>query len=167
MRAERPTFAAVAEAELDSVYRYLLLMTGNPTLAEDLTSQTFEKALGWWRRFDHRRAAARTWLCQIARTTALDHFRAERRRRSREEAYSVELPESEEPVFGGALSPPLAAALQELSAGEREVIGLRVLLGLDGDAAARFLGISQTACSTRLHRALQKLESKVSPDVLA
>ena len=62
---------------LDDVYRYLLYVTGNPHLAEDLAAETFERALRRWRRFDPRRAAARTWLCQLARSTALDHFRAE------------------------------------------------------------------------------------------
>ena len=68
--------------------------------------------------------------------------------------------EAEEPRLEG-LSAPLEAALTELSAGEREVVALRVLLELDGRAAARVLGISPTACSTRLSRALQKLEEKV------
>ena len=69
-------------------------------------------------------------------------------------------------MFGG-LSPALERALGELSAGEREVIALRVLLDLDGDAAARVLGISATACSTRLSRALKKLEERMSADVAA
>ena len=56
----------------------------------------------------------------------------------------------------------LESALRELSAGEREVIALRILLELDGDEAARVLGISPTAVSTRLSRALKKLEEKVS-----
>jgi len=47
------------------------------------------------------------------------------------------------------------------------VIALRVLLELDGDEAARLLGISRTACSTRLSRALQKLQEKVGDDVHA
>jgi DNA-directed RNA polymerase specialized sigma24 family protein len=70
-------------------------------------------------------------------------------------------------VFGHGLSPALESALHSLSAGEREVVALRVLLDLDGETAARLLGISPTACSTRLHRALQKLEEKVRDDVRA
>ena len=66
--------------------------------------------------------------------------------------------------LGEGLSPSLEAALAELSAGEREVVALRVLLEFDGRTAARVLGISQTACSTRLSRALQKLEEKVRND---
>jgi DNA-directed RNA polymerase specialized sigma24 family protein len=49
-----------------------------------------------------------------------------------------------------------------LSAAEREVLALRVILDLDGEAAARVLGISQSACATRLSRALQKLEQEVT-----
>src|SRR5207237_10799083 len=148
----RPSFAAIAEEHLDAVYRYLLLMTRDGATAEDLTGETFEKAFRSWRRFDPRRAAPRTWLCQIARNAALADFRSEERRRRRESRDAEREPEAEEGSLGEGLSPRLAAALAELSAGEREVIALRVLLELDGETAARVLGISRTACSTRLSR---------------
>jgi DNA-directed RNA polymerase specialized sigma24 family protein len=45
-----------------------------------------------------------------------------------------------------------------LSAGEREVVALRVVLDLDAATAAHVLEISTTACTTRLSRALAKLE---------
>jgi DNA-directed RNA polymerase specialized sigma24 family protein len=44
------------------------------------------------------------------------------------------------------------------------VIALRVVLDLDAGAAARLLGISETACTTRLSRALHKLEQLVKGD---
>lgn len=152
---ERPSFAAVAEAELDAVHRYLVFLTGDRSLAEDLTGETFEKAFRLWRRFDPARGSARTWLCQLARTTALDHFRADERRRRREERFAQERPHVEDPpgVVG-----ELEAALAQLSPADREVVALRVLLELDGPSAARLLGISRTACSTRLSRALKRLE---------
>ena len=154
------SFAATAEEHLDDVYGSLVYLTRDRALAEDLTADTFEKALRLWRRFDPRRASARTWLCQIARTTALDWFRSEERRQQREERAAA--PEQVDAVFAEGLSPHVEAALAELSAGEREVIALRVLLDLDGEEAARVLGISPTAVSTRLSRALKKLEEKVS-----
>ena len=154
------SFATLAEAHLDDVYAYLVYLTRDRSLAEDLAADTFEKALRSWRRFDARRGSARTWLCQIARTTALDWFRAEERRRRREERAAA--PEHVDASFAEGLSPDLEVALAALSAGEREVIALRILLELDGDEAARVLGISPTAVSTRLSRALKKLEEKVS-----
>jgi len=155
------SFATTAEEHLDDVYAYLVYLTRDRSLAEDLAADTFEKALKLWKRFDPARGSARTWLCQIARTTALDWFRAEERRRRREER-AAPLEHGNEGSLSPGLSPELEAALAQLSAGEREVIALRVLLELDNDEAARVLGISPTAVSTRLSRALKKLEEKVS-----
>jgi RNA polymerase sigma-70 factor, ECF subfamily len=157
-----PSFAAAAEAHLDDVYGYLLYLSRNAALAEDLTGETFEKAFRVWRRFDPRRGNAKSWLLSIARTTALDWFRAEERRRRREER--VAAPDVHEDAIGEGLSPELEAAIATLTAGEREVIALRVLLDLDGDTAARVLGISPTACSTRLSRALKRLEERMTDD---
>jgi RNA polymerase sigma-70 factor (ECF subfamily) len=155
LHAERPSFPAVVESELDAVHRYLLFLTGNRAIAEDLTGETFEKAFRTWRRFDPRRGTPLAWLCRIARSTALDHFRSEERRRRREERYARDVPAAEGTELGPSA---LEAALTHLSPAEREVVALRVLLELDGPAAARVLGISATACSTRLSRALKRLE---------
>ena len=68
-------------------------------------------------------------------------------------------------MFG--LSPDLEAAMAELTAADREVLALRVVLELDAEAAARVLGVSRTACSMRLARALTKLEERMAADALA
>jgi RNA polymerase sigma-70 factor, ECF subfamily len=160
------TFADAARRHLDAVYRYLLVMTKDATLAEDLTSETFERALRRWHRFDAERGGERTWLLMLARSATLDHLRAEERRRRREERYArKEGPDETEMRVDLGLSPALEQALGTLSAAEREVIALRVVVELDGETAARVLGISSTSCSTRLSRALRKLEERVSADV--
>ena len=158
--AGRPGFADVVAEQLDAVYRYLVYLTGDRSAAEDLTAETFEKAFRSWRRFDPRRGSPRTWLCRIARSVAVDWFRAETRRRKREETYARDLDLTHE--LGDGLPAELEAALRELSPAEREVVALRVLLELDGPSAARVLGISQTACSTRLSRALRRLEERMT-----
>src|ERR671934_487942 len=112
LHVDRPSFSAVAESELDAVHRYLLFLTGNRAVAEDLTGETFEKAFRVWRRFDPRRGSARAWLCRIARGIALDHFRAEERRRRREARFAREQSEAEEPAFGEG---ELSSALDGLS----------------------------------------------------
>ncbi|TML09135.1 MAG: RNA polymerase sigma factor [Actinobacteria bacterium] len=168
VNAEQQSFAAIAERHLDDVLAYLMYLTADHALAEDLTVDTFERALRRWNRFDARRGGVRTWLCQLARSAALDHFRSEARRLRREDRYAVrELREVPAPSFGEGLSAELEHALAELSRAEREVVALRVVLELDGDTAARMLGISPSACSTRLSRALQKLEGMVSADAVA
>jgi RNA polymerase sigma-70 factor (ECF subfamily) len=162
----RRGFAEVAEEHLDDVHRYLLMFTADHALAEDLSAETFEKAFKSWRRYDPRRASERTWLCRIARNVALDHFRSESRRRKREERYALETArDAGMPNLG--FGPELEAALATLSAGEREVLALRIVLDLDADAAARVLGIGRSASSMRLARALGKLEERMAADALA
>src|SRR5213078_3640748 len=168
MAAVRPNadFAEAAERHLDDVLAFLIYLTGDRNVAEELTAETFARACERWRRYDPRRGGARTWLCQLARSAALDHFRSEDRRRRREERFAVrELRKVPAPSFGEGLSPELEHALAELSRADREVLALRVVLELDGETASRVLGISPTACSTRLSRALQKLEKELTADV--
>ncbi|MGH3133387.1 MAG: RNA polymerase sigma factor [Gaiellaceae bacterium] len=160
--AAASSFAAVAEELLDDVYGYLLYLTKNWALAEDLTSETFETAFRRWRRFDPRRGTHKAWLLAIARSTALDWFRADARRRRREERAEAGAPREErEPAFGEGFSAELEEGLRALTAGEREVVALRIVLDLDGEEVARLLGITPTAVSTRLHRALGKLEERM------
>jgi DNA-directed RNA polymerase specialized sigma24 family protein len=158
----RTGFAEVAAEQLDAVYGYLVYLTGDRTAAEDLAAETFEKAFRTWRRFDPRRSSPRTWLCKIAHNVAIDWFRAEARRHRREDTYARGQHLVGE--LGDGLPGPMEQALRELSPGEREVVALRVLLELDGPSAARVLGISQTACSTRLNRALKKLEERIGDE---
>jgi RNA polymerase sigma-70 factor (ECF subfamily) len=166
--ATTPSFAAVAEEFLDDVYGYLLYLTKNWAVAEDLTGETFEAAFKKWRRFDPGRGTPRAWLLAIARSTALDWFRADARRRRREERVGSAERRDDTDTFGEGFSAELAESLQALSAGEREVVALRVVLDLDGEEAARLLGITPTAVSTRLSRALTKLEERMREhDVVA
>ena len=162
------TFASVAESCLDDVFGYLLYLTKDRSLAEDLTGETFEAAFRRWRRFDPRRGTARAWLLAIARSTALDWLRSDTRRRRREARVGVTaLRTSDEAPFGEGFSPALESALALLTAGEREVLALRIVLEVDGEETARLLGISPSAVSTRLHRALAKLEERMKDDDVA
>jgi RNA polymerase sigma-70 factor (ECF subfamily) len=160
--ARSPSLAEAAEAHLDDVYGYLLYLTRSRDLADELTGETFERAVRRWNRFDPRRGSARTWLLTLARSAALDRLRSESRRRQREERVAVESNRQELSELPETLSPGLAKALEELTAGEREVIALRVVLELDGEQTARMLGMSATAVSTRLSRALKKLEERMT-----
>ena len=63
------------------VYRYILSMSGDPHLAEDVTQETFFRAL---QRLNDFRGdcSLTTWLCRIARNQYLNH--ASRQSRIRE-----------------------------------------------------------------------------------
>ena len=162
LSARAPSFAETAERHLDDVYRYVLVLTRDPSLAEDLAAETFERALRMWRRFDphaRRRAHGSARSRAAPRSTTFAP-------RSGARIASMPFSETEQqldpPDLG--LSPPLERALAALSAADREVVALRVVLDLDAEATARLLGISLTACTTRLSRALKRLEELMSDD---
>jgi RNA polymerase sigma factor (sigma-70 family) len=78
-----------AEAELRRVYRAhvrrvfaFFAYTVDAATAEDLTSQTFERVIGSWARFDPRQSSERTWILSIARNALIDHIRRDRRRQT-------------------------------------------------------------------------------------
>ena len=85
-------FDDLVEAHLGDVHRYLVYLTGDRTLADDLTADAFERAWKQRDRFDPRRAGPRSWLLTIARSCALDHLRAERRRGARERLAAMREP---------------------------------------------------------------------------
>ena len=51
-----PSFAAAAEEHLDDVYAYLVYLTGDRTMAEELTAETFARACTAWRRYEDRKS---------------------------------------------------------------------------------------------------------------
>ena len=159
--ADAPSFAAVAEELLDDVYGYLLYLTKNWALAEDLTSETFETALRRWQRFDPRRG---THACVAARHRALDRARLVPRRRAaprREERAEAARAATPRAAFGEGFSPELEEALRALTAGEREVVALRVVLDLDGEETAACSGSRPPPSRRGCIRALGKLEERM------
>jgi len=159
------SFAEVACPEhRRAVYRLLCHLARDPATAEDLTQDTFVRAMRAWPSYDQARGTVRAWLLTIARSTWIDHARSERSRRKREAAYEAGDRRHEEapPVHG--ISAALRAALSRLSEAEREVVALRVVLELSGAEVAAMLGISESSCSSMLHRAITKLRKEVPVD---
>ncbi len=71
-------FEAVYQAYFRDVYRYALKLAGERQLAEDLTSDTFLKAMDAVAGF-RGQCEIRVWLCQIAKNLYLSHLRKHKR----------------------------------------------------------------------------------------
>jgi RNA polymerase sigma factor (sigma-70 family) len=151
-------FADAAREHLDDVFRFVLYTTGDRLVAEDVTADTMERAFRHRSKYDPRRGSARTWLLAVARSAIIDHYRREQRRVRSEQLAASGRQTADSAGISDALSAALEEALRALSASDRELIALRVVLDLDGPTTARLLRISPSACSTRLARALTRLE---------
>src|ERR1700712_1107412 len=73
-RGDRAAASAFIQKTQRDVWRFLVYLAGSAD-AEDLTQETFVRALSSAHRFTAR-SSARTWLLAIARRVAADHFRA-------------------------------------------------------------------------------------------
>lgn len=125
---ERPQcFEAVFERHATAIYRYLRRRVG-AALAEELTAETFARALRARRRFDRRGESALPWLYGIAANLLRMHRRAEERRLrayARAANRGLEPPpsaDSDHRLDAVALRPALAAALADLPHAQREVL---------------------------------------------
>lgn len=158
-------FARLYDEHVWTVYGFFGYRLRSREEAEDLTQQTFERALKAWERFDPNRAGASTWLLSIARNLLIDHHRADRSDRL-EPIGDDGLRPDQEPAGEDAherlgLDPDLESALGSLDEREREIIALRFGGDLTGAEIASMTGLSLANVQQILSRSLRRLRSEL------
>ena len=148
---------AIYEQHVGRVYRMACRMTGNETLAEDLTQEVFVRAfdrLGAFR-FQSRLS---TWLHAITMTTVLNGLRRARRVSEREPGHedltSFDRGTEDREV---TLKVSLHQAIDDLNDGQRTVFVLHDVEGFTHAEIAQALGIEEGSSKARLSRARARL----------
>ncbi|MFF9012002.1 sigma-70 family RNA polymerase sigma factor [Streptomyces sp. NPDC014870] len=137
------------------VWRYVAFLSADTQAADDLTQDTFLRALGALGRFEGR-SSARTWLLAIARRTVIDSVRhaAARPRLSGRDDWqtAAELAQPRGlPGFDDGIA--LAELLAAIPAERREAFVLTQLLGLPYADAAAAIGCPVGTVRSRVARA--------------
>jgi len=142
------------EPLIRKVYAYVAYRIGAGSEAEDLTSETFERALRYRGSFDPQRGTPLAWLFGIARSTL-----AGRRIRFHEEldAEAEAGPTEIEEQTAERLD--LQAALARLEERDRELISLRYGADLSSKQIGELLGLEPGAVDVSLHRARSRLRA--------
>ena len=76
------------------VYGYLLSLCGDPVLAEELTAETFSRALEQFHRYNSKYKPS-TWLCTIGRNLLYNEYRRRKKLLTLDEAAWVSVPPAE------------------------------------------------------------------------
>ncbi len=161
-------FGRLYDEHFEAIFRHVLLRVGDVAEAEDLTSQTFFKALkGFWRlRLSGAPPAA--WLYRIATNEVNSHFRRRRVRRRWEaepppggEAAARERLTAEERLERDESFRRLGSALRELAPDEQALVVLRYIERKSYAEIARILRRREGTLAMRAHRALRKLRSRL------
>lgn len=108
------------------VYHYLLSLTNNPSLSDDLLSETFISAIRSIRRFKGQ-SSIKTWLCSIARHKWLDHLKGQKASVEYNDLLELYVASSVEGQFMTTeLADHVLALLQEKDERTRRIIGMRI-----------------------------------------
>jgi len=159
--ASEADWEALYAEELPRIYNFFRYRVGDTTVAEDLTSITFEKA--WRGRQQYRRdlAAFSTWLFTIARNVALDHFRHHRADLSLDDiSHPLDGNTPEDSAIRRSEVERLSALMGGLPGRERELLALRYGSELATGTIAQITGLSESNVRTILHRTIHKLRAR-------
>ena len=149
----------------DIVYRYIRSISQDGSLAEEVTQETFFKAL---EKIDQFRGDCdvRVWLCQIAKNTLYDHLKKQKKQLLGDE--KLEKAESaggellEEKLAQRSQAMEIHKILHRLSEPYKEVFSLRVFGELSFGTISSLFGKSESWARVTYHRACKKIREELS-----
>jgi RNA polymerase sigma-70 factor (ECF subfamily) len=170
---ESEAFGELYDRYSQTVYRYIAYRCGNVTLAEDLTSETFLRALRRISSYTWQGRDFGAWLVTIARNLLADHYKSGR--------YRLEVATSdlvaagadgredgpEDTVLASLTNERLVEAIRQLGGEQQECIVLRFLQGMSLAETAAILGKNEGAIKALQYRAVKALGRLLPPETLA
>ncbi|GAA1599186.1 ECF subfamily RNA polymerase sigma factor, BldN family [Actinoplanes couchii] len=168
---EAEAFGLIYDRYVDTVFRFVYFRVGNRQLAEDLTSDTFLRALKRIGSFTWQGRDLGAWLVTIARNLVADHFKSGRYRlevttgdvldADREDRGPEGSPESA--VVDHITNVALLTAVKQLNPEQQECIVLRFLQGFSVAETAQTMGKNEGAIKALQYRAVRAL-NRLLPD---
>ena len=166
-KGDADAFGMLYDHYQSSVYRFLYYRTRSSQLAEDLTSETFFRALRSMSNFRWQGKDFGAWLMTIARNLATDHFKSGRTRLElTTEDMGVHDDATEGPeaaVLAGLTNEILLTALKSLPDEQRDCLIMRFLQGMSIAETAAVLGRSDGAIKQLQLRGVRNL-AKLMPE---
>ena len=148
----------------DIVYRYIRSVSRDGSLAEEVTQETFFKAL---KKADQFRGDCdvRVWLCQIAKNTLYDHLKKQKKQllgdERLEEAESDDGELLEEKLAQRSQAMEIHKVLHRLSEPYKEVFSLRTFGELNFREIGMLFGKSENWARVTYYRARVKIREEL------
>jgi RNA polymerase sigma-70 factor, ECF subfamily len=166
---DRSAFARLYDKYVDVVFRYVLFRVGDRELAEDVTSETFLRALRRIESVSYQGRDVGAWFVTIARNLVLDHVKSSR---FRLEVATAEVDDSrpaesgpEQQVLSKVTRTALLECVGQLGDDQRECIVLRFLQGLSVAETAKVMARNEGAVKALQHRAVRRLAVLLPPEL--
>lgn len=163
-RAEKmENFGLLYDAYIRKIYDFIYYKTLHQETAEDLTSQTFIKALEKIKQFDSSRGSFSAWLYTIAKNNVRDYYRSGREEVNLEDVYdlaAVDNPEIDS--HNRLIFEKVKGYLSSLKSAEREIIMLKLWEGRSHKEIAEIMGLSEANSKMILSRTMVKLRRELA-----
>ncbi len=153
-------FGQIYDRYVDAVYRYVYYRVADRSTAEDLTADTFVRALRRLSTVTYQGRDIGAWLMTIARNLVLDHVKSSRYRLEITTAEITEREHVEGPersVLTRLDSQQMVRCLRLLSPEQQECVVLRFLQDFSVAETAQVMGKTDGAVKALQHRALRRL----------
>ena len=148
-------FSELYRTHAGDVHRFVLFLSGDPALADDILSETFIRL--WHARDRVDLTTVKGYLLAIARNLFLADRRRARRMTTLDERAHDTRPGPERRAHAQLELQAVLAALQTLPEIDRAAVLLRAEEGMSYDEVAAALAISPVAARVKVHRARLKL----------
>lgn len=154
-------FEKIYTENTDFIYKYLLKLCGNSSVAEELTQETFFRAYMNFKNLRNK-SKAPVWLCQIAKNTYFAWYNEQKKQSSFEENDDVKDDFSIESFFEKKeLTEKAFECLHSLEEPYKEVFMLSVFGQLSLKEISRLFGKSESWARVTFYRAKQKLAERM------
>ena len=161
MAGDTTAFEALVRRFQPHVWRFLTHFLGDAALAEDVTQETFVRALRRISSVSYQGRDIGAWFVTIARNLIFDHVKSSRYRLEHSTGEIIELSPSthgpEQQVLEGATNDELLRCVRKLNADQQECIQLRFLQGLSVAETAQAMDRNEGAVKALQHRAVRRL----------
>ncbi len=151
-------FDRVCHTEYQKVRRFLLKLTGDESLSDELTQETFYQALRHWKDF-RGQCAPSTWLCGIAKRLYFTWCR--KPPPTPVEAIPADAEDFTEALLDKERKLQAYALLHELPEPYREVVTLRTFGELNHEEIGTLFGKSASWARTIYYRGRQQLAHRM------
>ncbi len=158
-------FEEIYKLYFDDVFRFLRGLTANEDLAEELTEETFFKALRALNKFNGS-CDVRVWLCQIAKNSYYTYLKKQKQIVDQGDLSSIEATEKsiEKLLIDKEAAFQLHQLLHNLADPYKEVFSLRVFGELSFKQIALLFGKSEHWACVTYHRAKGKIQERMEDD---
>ena len=160
-------FEEIYHRYFNDVYRYIVRLSGNEHVAEEITSETFFKALKSVNKF-RGECDMRVWLCQIAKNCYLSYMKKQRYTSDIEDAILAEIPDNSEGVENAIISQDdalrIKRILHEIPEPYKEVFLWRTFAELSFKQIAQIFSKNENWACVTYHRARKMIIERMDDE---